>query len=69
MKGYIIRKALKYLRGQMDDIREFWETASRLGLVDLTDIESIVECVYQSVKFVLKHGKPHPADVEKALGK
>ena len=68
MKGYIIKKALKYLRGQLPDLREFWRIALANKWVNVANIGDLVDCVFASVKFVLRHGTPNEAKVKDALG-
>lgn len=67
MKGYIIKKALKYLRGQLPDLREFWRIALANNWVNVANIGDLADCAFESVKFVLKHGTPNEAKVRDAL--
>ena len=69
MKGYIIRKALQYIRQQMPDLREFWSIARNANWVDVGPNGDTVECLIESIKYVCEHGRPGVEDVRKALGK
>ena len=69
MKGYIIGKALGYLRKQLPDLRAFWELAIANGWVDIGLNGDTADCALSSVEYVLRHGTPNAAAVRKALGK
>ncbi len=69
MKGYIIRKALKYIKKQLPDLREFWRIARAENWVDVGPNGDTVDCLIESIEYVFRHGKPGVDDVRKALGK
>ena len=69
MKGYIIGKALGYLKKQLPDLRFFWSIALLNGWVDIGVNGDTADCALASVEYVLRHGTPTEDTVRKALGK